>query len=240
MIKGWEYLLKAAKDFEFDLTEAQLQKFATYLRLLQEWNQKINLTAIEDDQGIVIKHFIDSLLFLKKINLSSKMVVLDLGTGAGFPGLPLKIWQPEVKVVLADSLQKRIRFLEEVVKNLELKNIEIVHGRAEDLAREKSYREKFDCVVARAVASLPVLAEYCLPFVAKEGFFAAAKGPDLEEELVQAEQAIKTLGGEVLTVEYYLLPYLEEKRSLIKILKSSLTPKKYPRKAGLPAKRPLS
>jgi len=239
MIKGWNYLKETGESLALNLQAHQLEQFAAYLKLLQEWNSKINLTAIVDDEGIVIKHFIDSLLFLKKININDGMTVLDLGTGAGFPGIPLKIWRPNLKIVLVDSLQKRIVFLEEVLKQLGLSQVELVHGRAEDLARMEGYRESFDFVISRAVANLRVLAEYCLPFVRIEGYFAAAKGPDLEQELKEAQKAIEILGGQVAEKEHYLLPYLKEKRSYIKINKVQATPEKYPRKAGIPAKKPL-
>lgn len=239
MIKGWDCLLQAAEKYTLDLQDNQLQQFAVYLKLLQEWNTKINLTAIVDDEGIIIKHFIDSLLFLKKINIKDGMSVLDLGTGAGFPGLPLKIWRPDLKIVLVDSLQKRIGFLQEVIEKLGLANVELVHSRAEDLAQNESYRERFDFVVSRAVANLSVLSEYCLPFVKIQGHFAAAKGPDLEQELKGAHKAIEILGGKIAEQEYYLLPYLNENRSFIKIVKIKPTSKKYPRKAGIPAKKPL-
>jgi 16S rRNA (guanine527-N7)-methyltransferase len=239
MIKGWEYLKDTASKYELGLQEKQLDQFAAYLQLLQEWNKKINLTAIDDEAGIIIKHFIDSLLFLKKIGIKDGVTVLDLGTGAGFPGVPLKIWQPDVKIVLVDSLQKRINFLRNVVETLDLAEVELIHGRAEDLAQKYNYREKFDLCISRAVANLAVLTEYCLPFVKKGGYFAAAKGPDLDNELKDANKAITVLGGQIDELEYYTLPYLNENRSFVKIIKTAETPQKYPRKAGIPAKKPL-
>lgn len=239
MINGWSYLLETSENYRLDLQAEQLEQFALFLRLLQEWNAKMNLTAIADDEGIVIKHFIDSLIFLKKTGIKDQWYVLDLGTGAGFPGIPLKIWRPELEIVLVDSLQKRISFLQAVIEKLNLTKIKLIHGRAEDLAQMETYREKFDCVVSRAVANLRVLSEYCLPFVKIGGIFAGAKGPDLKQELSDAQKALSTLGGQVAEQKYYALPYLGEQRSLIKIVKIKPTPEKYPRKAGMPTKKPL-
>ncbi|HHU31788.1 MAG: 16S rRNA (guanine(527)-N(7))-methyltransferase RsmG [Zhaonellaceae bacterium] len=239
MIKEWAYLLETSENYRLNLQAEQMEQFVLFLKLLQEWNTKMNLTAIDDDEGIIIKHFIDSLIFLKKIDIKNQWYILDLGTGAGFPGIPLKIWRPELEIVLVDSLQKRINFLREIVERLNLTKVKLIHGRAEDLAQMEDYREKFDCVVSRAVANLRVLSEYCLPFVKIGGFFAGAKGPDLKQELMDAHKAILILGGQVAEEEYYELPYLREQRSLIKIAKIKSTPKKYPRKAGMPSKKPL-
>lgn len=240
MDKAWDVLRRSALESGIMLTEQQYGRLQRYMEMLQQWNKVMNLTAISDDTGIIIKHFLDSLLYAKQAGAERAGLIMDLGTGAGLPGIPLKIWQAERKVILVDSSQKRLRFLQEVVASLQLQNIELVHARAEDLGQSPGYREKMALVLSRAVAPLPVLAEYCLPFVALQGYFSAAKGPDALQELTMAEPAITALGGKVTGVQRYELPQQLGTRYVINIAKQTATPAKYPRKAGLPAKKPLS
>lgn len=228
------------------LTDLQLDQFERYYELLIEWNEKINLTAITEWEDVCIKHFLDSLSLIKCYgnfeDLKEKVsheTLCDVGTGAGFPGIPLKILFPELKVVLFDSLDKRIKFLNEVISQLGLKDITAVHGRAEDLAYLKEYREKFDFATARAVASLPVLSEYCLPFVKTKGAFIAYKSEKAGEELESAENALKILKGKLVKKEDFVLPGTDYGRSILVIEKTGSITGKYPRKAGTPSKQPL-
>lgn len=223
----------------FNLTEDQLDKFVIYSNLLKEWNKKMNLTALETDEEIIYKHFLDSLFCLKlDLNWQEKKI-LDVGTGAGFPGLPLKIYLDSVEVHLLDSLKKRVLFLEEVIKNLNLKNVFCFHGRAEDFGKNDAFREQYDLVTARAVARLPVLLELCLPYVKKDGFFIALKGPEGINELEESKEALSLLGGKVYTLKHFIIQGIKQERVLIAFQKTSPTPSKYPRKAGIPQKRPL-
>jgi 16S rRNA (guanine527-N7)-methyltransferase len=237
--KYWENLLQSTSEAGIDLNRQQLQQLHRFMELLQTWNKLMNLTAITDEAGIIYKHFLDSLLYAKLAKADEAEEVVDLGTGAGFPGLPLKIWLPDCKVVLVDSLQKRLKFIKEVVHTLCLKNVELIHGRAEDLGKDEQHREKYGLVLSRAVAPLPVLVEYCLPLVRVKGRFAAAKGPEVAQELAMAEKAIVILGGLVEKSINYTLPFVNEQRTMVSITKITATPSKYPRKAGQPAKKPL-
>lgn len=223
------------------LEENQLNKFYVYFQLLVEWNEFMNLTAITDMNEVITKHFIDSLSFIKAVSSigENEYKIIDVGTGAGFPGIPLKIAFPNLKITLMDSLNKRINFLNEVMNRLELENIEAIHGRAEDLGRDVRYREQYDFCVSRAVANLSTLSEYCMPFVKVGGSFIPYKSGKIEEELGAAKHAVFLLGGKVEGVETFLLPDTEAERSLVKIVKNSAISKKYPRKAGLPTKDPL-
>jgi len=221
------------------LTEEQVRQFAQYQQELLAWNQKINLTALTEEREILIKHFYDSLLGLKAIKWSGEERVLDVGTGAGFPGLPLKLVYPSLSVVLADSLQKRVKFLRHLSGVLGLTGLEIVHGRAEDLGREESYRGKFEVVVSRAVAKLTVLAEYCLPFVRQEGVFLAYKGGDGAQEYEEASLAIEKLGGKLWKTVAFSLPEGLGERTIICLKKVKPTPAIFPRKPGIPRKSPL-
>ncbi|HHW31328.1 MAG TPA: 16S rRNA (guanine(527)-N(7))-methyltransferase RsmG [Clostridiaceae bacterium] len=230
-------LAEGAKTFNLQLDEVQLIQFLEYKNLLQSWNKKINLTAIEDDKEIIIKHFIDSLSIYPFIKGKGSNLI-DIGTGAGFPGIPVKLVCPEINVFLLDSLEKRIRFLDEVIKSLNLVGISTAHGRAEDYGNNPDFREKFDIAVARAVASLPVLLEYSIPFVRPGGIFIAMKGSNLEE-LSDSRKALELLGAEVEEVNELFLPFNDSKRSIIIIRKLRHTPTKYPRKAGKPSKEPL-
>lgn len=234
-----EILKKAAEEYGISLSETQLQQFDRYQELLVEWNQKMNLTALTEPKDVAIKHMIDSVSVYDEKWFSEGTSVIDVGTGAGFPGLPLKILCPSLKVTLLDSLNKRVKFLETVVSELGLRDIVCVHARAEEAARQKQYREKFDAVVSRAVARLPILAEYDLPFVRVGGFFAAMKGAKYEEEAEEAKKAVKLLGGGETVLREIKLPGLEDKRGIIYIRKEKKTPSVYPRKAGTPEKNPI-
>jgi 16S rRNA (guanine527-N7)-methyltransferase len=207
------------------------------MELLKDWNTRMNLTAIEDDESIVIKHFVDSFSIIPYIG-SKAATMIDIGTGAGFPGIPVKIADEKLSVTLFDSLEKRVKFLNEVINVLGLSKINAVHGRAEEFGIKKEYRESFDLAAARAVANLPVLLEYCLPFVAVNGTFIAMKGSSTDE-VKASEKALKVLGGEIESLREILLPGTDIKRNIIIIRKFRQTPTNYPRKAGKPSKEPL-
>lgn len=226
-----------AKKINIVFNDKQLDQFYDYMNLLLEWNTKINLTAIIDPEEIILKHFIDSLTINKYID--NNKCVVDVGTGAGFPGIPLKIYRPDLNITLVDSLNKRINFLNIVISQLELNNISTVHSRVEDFGKNSKYREKFDYVTARAVANLAVLSEYIIPISAIKGKCICMKGSNVEEELKQATNAIKILGGEVSKVDNFKLPDSDFSRNIVVINKIKETPKKYPRKAGMPVKEPL-
>lgn len=223
------------------LTSDQIDQFLIYYKMLVEWNQKMNLTAITDYDDVMKKHFIDSLSLVNAINLSGEdFSLIDVGTGAGFPGLALKIAFPNIKVTLLDSLNKRILFLNEVIQNLGLNEVKALHGRAEDFASvSKGYRESYDLCVSRAVANLSTLSEYCIPFVKVEGSFISYKSEKITEEAQSAEHAISILGGKVANQVEFYLPDSDIYRNLFVIRKVKETPKKYPRKAGLPGKEPI-
>ncbi len=216
----------------------QLQQFSRYYEMLVETNKVMNLTAITEPEEVAVKHMIDSLLAYEPSMREGK-VLADIGTGAGFPGVPLKIYCPELKVVLIDSLGKRLKFLEQVINELQLADISCEHARAEDAGRNKKHREAYDIVTARAVARLSVLAEYCLPLVKKSGLFIALKGSKYAEELREGTAAVKILGGQLLSSEPVKLPGLDDGRAIIRIKKIKNTPAQYPRKAGTPEKQPL-
>ena len=228
---------KKSSKIDINLDNEICNKLYNYMNLLLEWNEKINLTAITDEKEIILKHFIDSFTINKFINSGDKM--LDIGTGAGFPGLPIKIIRPEVDVFLMDSLNKRINFLNEVIELLQLKNIEAFHSRAEEMAKNNKFREKFDVVTSRAVAKLNILLEYMLPYTKVNGKCLCMKGPNIEEEIKEAEKALKILGGEIEKIEKIILPDSNIERNIIIIRKKSATPLKYPRKPGMPTKEPL-
>lgn len=230
------------KDLEvlgIKLNEKQIKQFLTYYEMLVEWNSFMNLTAITEFEDVMKKHFIDSISLIKAYDISKPVNIIDVGTGAGFPGLALKIAYPNLKITLLDSLNKRIQFLNEVIQKLQLEEITTIHGRAEDYSKREEYREKFDLCVSRAVANLSTLSEYCLPYVKKGGYFVSYKSEKVSEEIIIAEHAIKILGGIIdRQVEFYL-PKSDIYRNLFVIKKVENTPKKYPRKAGLPSKEPL-
>jgi 16S rRNA (guanine527-N7)-methyltransferase len=221
------------------LTDKQKQQFDKFYELLVEWNKVMNLTGITEYEEVNEKHFVDSLSIVKALDMKSVKSVIDVGTGAGFPGIPLKIAFPHLKVVLLDSLNKRINFLNTVIAELGLTDIKTIHGRAEDYAKQTEYREKFDLCVSRAVANLSTLSEYCLPYVSADGLFVPYKSGEIDEELENSKKAVKILGGKIENVVKFQLPGTEIGRSFVKIRKISNTNKKYPRKAGLPAKEPL-
>ena len=232
-----DILIKGTNELSLTIDEVQLDKLEKYAQLLKEWNEKINLTAITDDEGITTKHFLDSMTALCTGKVAGK--VIDVGTGAGFPGLVLKIAKPEIGLTLLDSLNKRISFLQEVSSQLELEGIEFVHSRAEDGGQNAALRGSFDTVVSRAVANLRVLCEWCLPFLKVGGYFLALKGPLAEQELSDAKKAIKILGGEVEEVFEAKIPMTDLSHKIIVIKKVRQTPMKYPRKPGIATKIPI-
>lgn len=228
-----EYLTQ----FGVELDDNKVQQFYKFYEMLIEKNKVMNLTGITDYDEVVEKHFIDSLAVGKVMKLEGK--VIDIGTGAGFPGIPLKIAFPELELVLLDSLNKRIKFLDEVINELKLEGITTIHGRAEDFAKDKEYREQFDCCVSRAVANLSTLSEYCLPFVRVSGSFVSYKAGSVEEEILTSKKAIHILGGDIGKIEEFTLPDSQGERTFVEIKKINITNKKYPRKAGLPSKEPI-
>lgn len=226
-----------ANQMNIQLTDKQKEQFYLYMSLLLEWNDKINLTAIVDEEDIIKKHFIDCLTIYKYIEKDASLI--DVGTGAGFPGIPIKIVKPDCKVVLLDSLNKRLNFLNDVIEKNKFDNIETVHFRAEEAGKNKMYREKFDIATSRAVAPLNVLVEYLLPFVKIGGKCICMKGSNAKEEIENSKKAISLLGGEIEEVEEFYLPDTDMARSIIVIKKVSKTSEKYPRKAGTPSKEPI-
>lgn len=227
------------KKFSITLEKRQVCQFLKYYELLLQWNSFMNLTGITEFSEVMKKHFTDSLSLAGYQDLSKINTLIDVGTGAGFPGIPLKIAFPHLKVTLLDSLNKRINFLNEVIRELELTEIEAVHGRAEDFARPEKLREKYDLSVSRAVANLSTLSEYCIPFVKKGGIFAAYKSEKGAEELTAAKKAVNLLGGKIIEKKDFALPDSDMSRTIILIQKEKETPKKFPRKVGLPSKEPL-
>jgi len=231
-----EELKRKAKQIDIFLEEKQIEKFYQYMNLLLEWNEKMNLTAITDPKEIILKHFIDSLTMANKIKEGETLI--DVGTGAGFPGIPLAIVKQEVKITLLDSLNKRVHFLQDVIQVLQLNNIRAVHARVEEFAKNKKEREQYDIATSRAVAPLNVLAEYLLPLVKIGGKCVCMKGSNIEE-IKQAEKAVTLLGGEIKQIEEITLPESDMKRHIILLEKIKQTPSKYPRKPGTPSKEPI-
>ncbi len=231
-------LLDEARNHHIELTREQAEQFVKYYEMLIEKNRVMNLTAITDYDEVIVKHFIDSLSIIKVYNVNQELKVIDIGTGAGFPGIPLKIAFPKLTITLVDSLNKRVTFLNEVISELGLKDIYAIHGRAEDLGRDSSHREKYDLCVSRAVSNLSTLSEYCIPFVKVNGMFISYKGINIKEELDTAKKAINILGGKVKAFDEFSLNETMG-RSLILIEKLEKTSMKYPRLAGKPAKEPL-
>lgn len=223
----------------FNVSTNILKKFKIYTDLLLDWNKKMNLTGIKEEEDIILKHYIDSLSCLKKNYINNNCKVIDVGTGAGFPGLPIKIVNNNINLTLIDSLRKRIDFLNEVVKRLELNNVEIIHIRAEDLGKDLKYRESYDVAVSRAVASLPILIEYNLPFIKPKGYLIAMKGPNVDDEIKQSQNALKELKGKIYDIYNTNLLDLDINHKNIIIKKTEKSPSKYPRKAGKPTKKPL-
>ena len=238
--------IEACRQFDIVLTDEQSSMFEDYYRMLISWNEKMNLTAITDRDEVYVKHFLDSLSFCMALPVTGNeeytkgyFTLIDVGTGAGFPGIPLKILYPDCKVTLMDSLNKRITFLDEVIRSLNLSNIDTIHSRAEDLGHNPSYRENYDFVVSRAVANLSSLSEYCLPFAKVGGYFISYKSEKASEELSLAKNAIFLCGGAVKEEVSFVLPDTDLKRTLVVIEKRQNTSRQYPRKAGLPTKKPL-
>lgn len=234
-----EFFKPLLEKLNIDLSFLQIEQFLKYYELLIEKNKVMNLTAITEFEDVVRKHFIDSLTITRVFNMSQDITILDVGTGAGFPGIPIKIAFPNTKIVLLDSLNKRIIFLNDCIRELGLKDIEAIHGRAEDFAKNPEYREKFDLCVSRAVARLATLAEYCMPYVKTDGYFIPYKASNVQSELDESKKAVKVLGGKIEEIDNFLLPGTDMERTLIKIKKIATTPKTYPRSAGKPSKEPI-
>jgi 16S rRNA (guanine527-N7)-methyltransferase len=234
-----EILRQGIEDFGIEASDKMLADFQKYKEILVEWNQKMNLTGIEDEKEVFIKHFLDSVSAVTKGYIKNGMSLIDVGTGAGFPGMPLRICLPELKVTLLDSLNKRINFLQEVANQLDIDDIEFIHGRAEDFGKSEEYREKFDVATARAVAGLPILMEFCVPFVKVGGYFICLKGPNANLELEESKAAMDTLGIEFIEKIDIKLPDLELNHNILVFKKVKNTPSKYPRKAGKPSKNPI-
>jgi 16S rRNA (guanine527-N7)-methyltransferase len=224
---------------EINISDTQINQFNKYFELLIEYNKVMNLTAITDYDDVIIKHFVDSLLILKVFDFNNVENLLDLGTGAGFPGIPLKIMYPDLKISFLDSLKKRIGFIDTVCNELDLKGYSLLHGRAEDFAHDILYREKFDLVVSRAVAKLSTLSEYCLPYTKVGGTFVSYKSADIENEANSSSTALDILGGQLNSLPFVSIPNTDIVRSFVVIDKINSTPDKYPRKAGKPSKKPL-
>ena len=230
-------ILDYGQKIKIEFNDKQIKQFYTYMNILLEWNEKINLTAIIEPKDIILKHFIDSITISKYIKENCNLA--DIGTGAGFPGIPLKIIRPDLNITLVDSLNKRIKFLDEVISQLELKEIHTVHSRVEDFGKNKKYRENFDYVTARAVANLSVLSEYLIPLVKLNGTCICMKGNEVNEEIINSKNAINVLGGKIVSVDEFKLANSEFNRNIIIINKYKDTPNVYPRKAGIPSKEPL-
>ena len=239
MEKDLTQFLSDLEKLDITLSDKQIEQFMKYYELLVEWNSFMNLTAITDFDEVCKKHFVDSVSLIKAMDLSKELSVIDIGTGAGFPGIPLKIVFPNLKMTLLDSLNKRIKFLDTVIEELALANISTLHGRAEDFAKPGKLRETYDLCVSRAVANLSTLSEYCLPYVKVGGFFISYKSEKIDEESEAAKKAISILGGKVKDQVAFTLPDSDIYRNLYMIEKVKETNKKYPRKAGLPSKEPL-
>jgi 16S rRNA (guanine527-N7)-methyltransferase len=234
----FELMEASCKNIDMKFDENKYAKFIEYKNMIQEWNEKINLTAITDDDDIIKKHFIDSIKVFNFKEFNNAKRIIDIGTGAGLPGIPIKIVKPEAEVVLLDSLMKRVNFLNEVIKKLNLNDIKAIHGRAEEFGKVE-YREVFDIAVSRAVANLTLLSELCLPFVKVGGYFVAMKGPSVDAEITDAKAAISALGGKLQEVVEFDIEGSDLKHNLVIIRKISKTPKQFPRKTGVAAKKPL-
>ena len=230
-------LISYAKSINTEITMFQAEQFYNYMQMLQEWNEKINLTAITEPNEVIIKHFIDSITINKYINENAK--VIDVGTGAGFPGIPLSIIREDVIVTLMDSLNKRIKFLDEVINTISLENADTIHSRAEELGHNKEYREQFDIATSRAVAPLNILLEYLMPFVKVGGYCICMKGANIDEEIKDAKKALQVLSGEIVNIDSFELPDTDYGRNIIVIKKIANNSNKYPRKSGTPSKEPL-
>ena len=234
-----DILRQGIEDFGIEASDKMLADFQKYKEILVEWNQKMNLTGIEDEKEVFIKHFLDSVSAVTKGYIKNGMSLIDVGTGAGFPGMPLRICLPELKVTLLDSLNKRINFLQEVANQLDIDDIEFIHGRAEDFGKDENYRECFDIATARAVAGLPALMEFCVPFVKVGGYFVCLKGPNANLELEESKKAMEALGLEYIEKIDIKLPEIDLDHNILVFKKVKNTPSKYPRKAGKVTKNPI-
>lgn len=230
---------KGLKELNLVLDKNQLDQFIKYYEILVEWNSFMNLTTITEFDEVILKHFLDSISIVKGVDFSKMHTVIDVGTGAGFPGIPLKIVYPHLRITLLDSLNKRIKFLNEVILSLNLEEIKTIHGRAEDYAKQLEYRESYDLCVSRAVANLSSLTEYCLPYVRKGGLFVPYKSGTAVQEVKDANKAIRVIGGDIKEIIHFQLLDTDMERSLVIIEKKKNTPGQYPRKAGLPVKEPI-
>ena len=233
-----DYILQATENFKFKFNETQIAQLETYYNLLVEWNEKMNLTALTDAQGVAVKHFADSVSVLNYVDIPHNSSIIDVGTGAGFPGVVLKIARPDIKLTLLDSLNKRLVFLQNVLGEINL-SADLIHSRAEDGGRDKNLRESFDYAVSRAVANMNVLSEFCLPYVHVGGSFLAFKGRGAESEISAEKSAIKTLGGKIAETYNFALPFDGGERAIVQIRKIAETPNKYPRNAGKIKSSPL-
>jgi len=230
---------EALKEYGIELNAVQQNQFTRYFELLVEWNEKMNLTAITDEPSVYLKHFYDSISLAFYVDMNGQKTICDVGAGAGFPSIPLKICFPDLEVTIIDSLNKRISFLEHLAEELKLKNVHFVHSRAEDFAQDKKYRETFDVVTARAVARLSVLSELCVPLVKKDGLFVSMKGAAAEDELLDSKKALSVLGAELNEKYSFVLPQENSERNIFVFNKVKKTPGKYPRKPGVPNKTPI-
>ncbi|MBI6872834.1 16S rRNA (guanine(527)-N(7))-methyltransferase RsmG [Clostridium aciditolerans] len=235
----FDIMNSACSDVGLSMDNKIYEKFIDYKELIKFWNEKVNLTAIIDDEQIIKKHFIDCIKIFKFSPLKEAKSIIDVGTGAGFPGIPIKIVKPDVNMILLDSLNKRINFLNEVINKIDLKNITTIHGRAEDFSRKSEYREKCDAAVSRAVANLAVLSELCIPYVRVGGYFVAMKGPSVDDEIKEGKNAVSILGGKIEDIVKIEIENSDLNHNLVIIKKVKETPKVYPRKAGTAAKKPL-
>ena len=233
-----EIIKSATTGYKIQLTDIQLEQLEKYYKLLVEWNEKINLTAITDEQGVAVKHFADSLALFNYVDIPENSTIIDVGTGAGFPGIVLKIARPDIRLTLLDSLQKRLNFLDTVLTELSL-DATLIHSRAEDGGQDIDLRESFDFVVSRAVARMNVLAEYCLPYTRMSGSFIALKGPDAENEITDGRKAIQSLGGIIKNIHSFSLAFEGGERTIVEIEKIAPTPDKYPRSYGKIKAKPL-
>lgn len=230
-------LQNGVKTLQLQISEEQVKQFSMYAAMLQDWNERVNLTAITADEDIAVKHFVDSLSLLPHLKKGCSMT--DVGTGAGFPGIPCAIIREDIQVMLVDSLDKRCKFLSAVVEALGLKNVRVTHARAEDFGQNPTHRERYDVATARAVAPLPILLEYCLPLVKQGGLFVAMKGPGAAQEVPESDKALTVLGGKLREVLSFRLPETDMERNIVLVEKTQKTPSAYPRKSGTPAKKPL-
>ncbi|GAA0702540.1 16S rRNA (guanine(527)-N(7))-methyltransferase RsmG [Paraclostridium ghonii] len=234
-----DILKQGIEELGLKCSDETIDKFRKYREILVEWNQKMNLTGIEEEKEVYIKHFLDSVAVVKEGYIKDGMSIIDVGTGAGFPGLPLRICLENSKVTLLDSLNKRINFLSEVCSNIDIDDVELIHGRAEDFGKDENYREQYDIATARAVAGLPILMEFCAPFIKVGGYFVCLKGPNADTELEESKKAMEVLGLEFVEKIDVELPQIELKHNIVVFKKINNTPAKYPRKAGKPVKSPI-